>query len=214
MRVSVAGVWMDTCSNTSRSRGWMPALPWLCSSERRCRSDARRSGMPWRCCRSCAPTGTRSPPTRCAWAAKAQVWSTTAFRCGSAAAAPAAPPGSTSTTPIPTGGTAPAIRPALTTSVRCAERPTVPRPTPAGGSPKSEPGRFTWTSPLGRRYVVTTGGLTNDGRHTPGAEPWTNPFGGALLPELPTLPDAGRKRRRARRPIPTTPRKPRPTLRP
>ncbi|MCB0910310.1 MAG: HNH endonuclease [Propionibacteriaceae bacterium] len=77
-----------------------------------------------------------------------------------------------------------------------------------------EPGRFTWVSPLGRRYTVTTTGLTLDGRHAPGAEPWTNPLGGRLLPDPPTNVRNGRKRRRTRKPVPTTPRKPRPTLRP
>ncbi len=77
-----------------------------------------------------------------------------------------------------------------------------------------EPGRYTWTSPLGRRYVVTPTGLTIDGRHAPGAEPWTNPVGGPLLPDLPDRPRSQRKRRRTRKPIPATPRRPRPTLRP
>ena len=66
----------------------------------------------------------------------------------------------------------------------------------------------------GRRYTVTTTGLTLDGRHAPGAEPWTNPLGGRLLPDPPTNVRNGRKRRRTRKPVPTTPRKPRPTLRP
>ena len=49
-----------------------------------------------------------------------------------------------------------------------------------------EPGQFTWTSPLGRHYLITTAGLTNDYRHAPGANPWDNPLGGPLLPDLPT----------------------------
>ncbi len=49
-----------------------------------------------------------------------------------------------------------------------------------------EPGTFTWTSPLGRRYLVTTAGLTNDYRHAPGTQPWDNPLGGPLLPDPPT----------------------------
>jgi hypothetical protein len=57
-----------------------------------------------------------------------------------------------------------------------------------------EPGTFTWTSPLGRRYYVTPAGLTNDYRHAPGTQPWDNPLGGPLLPDLPTT----RARRRGR----------------
>jgi len=34
-----------------------------------------------------------------------------------------------------------------------------------------EPGTFTWTSPLGRRYFVTAAGLTNDYQHAPGTQP-------------------------------------------
>ena len=49
-----------------------------------------------------------------------------------------------------------------------------------------EPGQFTWTSPLGRRYQITTAGYTNDYRHAPGTQPWDNPIGGPLLPDLPT----------------------------
>lgn len=48
-----------------------------------------------------------------------------------------------------------------------------------------EPGWFIWVSPLGRRYVVTPAGLTNDYRHAPGSSQWDNPLGGPLLPELP-----------------------------
>jgi len=77
-----------------------------------------------------------------------------------------------------------------------------------------EPGRFSWISPLGRRYTVTPAGLTTDGRHAPGSNPWDSPLGGPLLPEPPTGVRSPQKRRRTRRPIPTTPRKPRPTLRP
>lgn len=55
-----------------------------------------------------------------------------------------------------------------------------------------QPGRFAWSSPLGRRYVVTQAGLTNDGRHAPGNYPWDHPLGGPLLPDLPM---AGRRRR-------------------
>ncbi|HEY3337093.1 MAG TPA: DUF222 domain-containing protein [Propionicimonas sp.] len=59
-----------------------------------------------------------------------------------------------------------------------------------------EPGQFTWTSPLGRRYVVTTAGLTNDYRHAPGSQPWDNPLGGPLLPD----PPRARPRRKRSRP--------------
>ena len=58
-----------------------------------------------------------------------------------------------------------------------------------------EPGTFTWTSPLGRRYLVTAAGLTNNYQHAPGTQPWDNPLGGPLLPDLPTQ---GRRRRRPR----------------
>lgn len=75
-----------------------------------------------------------------------------------------------------------------------------------------EPGRYTWISPLGRRYTVTSAGLTNNGRHSPGSNPWDDPLGGPLLPDPPT--GSARRRRRSRRPIPVTPRRPRPTLRP
>jgi hypothetical protein len=47
------------------------------------------------------------------------------------------------------------------------------------------PGTFAWLSPLGRRYLVTPSGLTNDGVHAPGNSPWDNPLGGPLLPDLP-----------------------------
>jgi hypothetical protein len=60
-----------------------------------------------------------------------------------------------------------------------------------------EPGWFTWVSPLGRRYVVTPGGLTNDDRHPPGSHPWDDPRGGPLLPDLPRR---GRRRTRPVRP--------------
>jgi hypothetical protein len=58
-----------------------------------------------------------------------------------------------------------------------------------------EPGWFTWVSPLGRRYVVTPGGLTNDYRHAPGSNPWDNPLGGPLLPDPP------RRSRRRKGPV-------------
>ena len=58
-----------------------------------------------------------------------------------------------------------------------------------------EPGTFTWTSPLGRRYHVTPAGLTNDYRHAPGTQPWDNPLGGPLLPDPPTT----RRRRKRQR---------------
>lgn len=77
-----------------------------------------------------------------------------------------------------------------------------------------EPGRFIWISPLGRRYTVTPAGLTTDGRHAPGNNPWDSPLGGPLLPDPPTDLRNAQRRRRTRKPIPTTPRKPRPTLRP
>lgn len=48
-----------------------------------------------------------------------------------------------------------------------------------------EPGRFVWTSPLGRRYAVTTAGLSTDYRHAPGANPWDSPIGGPILPDPP-----------------------------
>ena len=60
-----------------------------------------------------------------------------------------------------------------------------------------QPGTFTWTSPLGRRYLITTAGLTNDYRHAPGTQPWDNPLGGPLLPDPPTR--GSRRRRRATR---------------
>ena len=66
-----------------------------------------------------------------------------------------------------------------------------------------EPGRFVWTSPLGRRYVVNPSGLSTDYRHPPGANPWDNPLGGALLPDPPTQrPSASRAARSSRaRPV-------------
>jgi hypothetical protein len=66
-----------------------------------------------------------------------------------------------------------------------------------------EPGLFTWVSPLGRRYVVTPAGITNDLGHPAGTRPWDNPLGGPLLPDLPT--SSGRRRSR-RGPIRTAPR--------
>ncbi len=59
-----------------------------------------------------------------------------------------------------------------------------------------QPGTFTWTSPLGRRYLITPSGLTNDYQHTPGNNPWDNPLGGPLLPDLPSRRPSGRARRR------------------
>jgi hypothetical protein len=56
-------------------------------------------------------------------------------------------------------------------------------------------GTFTWTTPLGRRYLVTTAGLTNDYRHAPGTQPWDNPLGGPLLPDVPA---GGTRRKRTR----------------
>ena len=61
-----------------------------------------------------------------------------------------------------------------------------------------EPGQFTWTSPLGRRYHITTAGLTNDYRHAPGANPWDNPIGGPLLPDPPKPTNRGNRRRPVR----------------
>ncbi len=61
-----------------------------------------------------------------------------------------------------------------------------------------EPGWYTWVSPLGRRYVVTPAGLSNDYRHAPGANPWDSPLGGPLLPDPP---QGRRSRRRPRRPV-------------
>jgi hypothetical protein len=58
-----------------------------------------------------------------------------------------------------------------------------------------EPGTFTWTSPLGRRYYVTPAGPTNNYQHAPGTQPWDNPLGGPLLPDPPTT----RRRRRRQR---------------
>jgi hypothetical protein len=57
-----------------------------------------------------------------------------------------------------------------------------------------QPGQYTWTSPLGKRYFVTTAGLTNDYQHAPGTNLWDNPLGGPLLPDPPT----SRPRRRRR----------------
>lgn len=48
-----------------------------------------------------------------------------------------------------------------------------------------EPGRYVWRSPLGRRYIVTTAGLTLDGAHPQGTQPWDDPIGGPLLPTVP-----------------------------
>jgi len=56
-----------------------------------------------------------------------------------------------------------------------------------------EPGQYTWTTPLGRRYLITTAGLTNDYQHAPGSQPWDNPLGGPLLPDPPVT---GTRRRR------------------
>nr|WP_300141834.1 DUF222 domain-containing protein [Propionicimonas sp.] len=59
------------------------------------------------------------------------------------------------------------------------------------------PGTFAWLSPLGRRYLVTPSGLTNDGIHAPGNSPWDNPVGGPLLPDPPV---STNRRGRGRRP--------------
>lgn len=78
---------------------------------------------------------------------------------------------------------------------------------------QAQPGRFVWRSPLGRRYIVTPGGLTIDGVHAVGNNPWDSPVGGPLLP---APPGAARARRRAvRGRSRTTARgRPRPALRP
>ena len=70
-----------------------------------------------------------------------------------------------------------------------------------------EPGQYTWTSPLGRRYLITTAGYTNDYQHAPGSNPWDNPLGGPLLPDPPT---AGRGSKRSRSHSRATSRKVRP----
>lgn len=57
------------------------------------------------------------------------------------------------------------------------------------------PGTFVWLSPLGRRYVVTPSGLTIDGLHSPGNQPWDDPFGGPLLPDRPSPATRRRPRR-------------------
>jgi hypothetical protein len=76
-----------------------------------------------------------------------------------------------------------------------------------------EPGQFTWTSPLGRRYLITTAGLTNDYRHAPGNNPWDNPIGGPLLPDLPAT-GTRRRRPKARLTSRTAARRPQVRLRP
>ena len=64
-----------------------------------------------------------------------------------------------------------------------------------------EPGTFTWTSPLGRRYLVTAAGLTNNYQHAPGTQPWDNPLGGPLLPDLPPTRARRKRTRFSGRPI-------------
>lgn len=64
---------------------------------------------------------------------------------------------------------------------------------------QTEPGRFLWRSPLGRRYLVTPAGLTNDLQHPSGSQPWDNPLGGPLLPSPPGEARQYRSRPRARR---------------
>lgn len=63
-----------------------------------------------------------------------------------------------------------------------------------------QPGTFTWTSPLGRRYLVTASGLTNDYQHAPGTQPWDNPLGGPLLPDPPTTRTRKKRTRSSGRP--------------
>ncbi len=77
-----------------------------------------------------------------------------------------------------------------------------------------QPGQYTWTSPLGRRYLTTPAGLTNDYQHAPGANPWDNPTGGPLLPEPPGSGSRSRRGRRTRTPTSPTRKRPRPRLRP
>lgn len=76
-----------------------------------------------------------------------------------------------------------------------------------------EPGRFVWRSPLGRRYVLTPSGITNDGLHIPGNNPWDNPLGGPLLPERAGGTRASR-RRAASRAVNAPKARPRPAMRP
>lgn len=63
------------------------------------------------------------------------------------------------------------------------------------------PGTFAWLSPLGRRYLVTPSGVTNDGIHAPGNNPWDNPLGGPLLPDPPVSTDRRGRGRRLSRPV-------------
>ena len=58
------------------------------------------------------------------------------------------------------------------------------------------PGRYCWTSPLGRRYIVTQTGLTLDG-HPSGSRPWDDPLGGPLLPEPPQQKRQPKRRRQS-----------------
>jgi Domain of unknown function (DUF222) len=77
-----------------------------------------------------------------------------------------------------------------------------------------EPGHYTWTSPLGRHYQITTAGYTDDLQHAPGNNPWDNPLGGPLLPDLPPT---GLRRKRKPKPQLTSKavtRRPRIRLRP
>lgn len=66
------------------------------------------------------------------------------------------------------------------------------------------PGTFVWRSPLGRRYVVTPSGLTNDYQRPPGSYPWEDPVGGPLLPALPPTQPMRPSRNRRRRAITAT----------
>ncbi|HEY3340344.1 MAG TPA: DUF222 domain-containing protein [Propionicimonas sp.] len=78
-----------------------------------------------------------------------------------------------------------------------------------------EPGTFTWTSPLGRRYLITAAGLTNDYQHAPGTQPWDNPLGGPLLPDPPTRgPRGGQPRLTSRAALRRNRTRPRIRLRP
>ena len=63
------------------------------------------------------------------------------------------------------------------------------------------PGTFAWLSPLGRRYLVTPSGVTNDGIHAPGNNPWDNPLGGPLLPDPPVSTDRRGRGRRLSQPV-------------
>ena len=76
-----------------------------------------------------------------------------------------------------------------------------------------EPGTFTWTSPLGRRYLVTAAGLTNNYQPAPGTQPWDNPLGGPLLPDPPG-PKRTKRRPKRRLTTRTAMRRPQVRLRP